>query len=208
VTLGPGSPPRQGRDRRGDGDPTRRRRRVISFACTPYAYGRRWARTAVDVSIAAGSLQLSKDGKVIRVHPIRHDPARELGAFANPRGVPGARTPPLATPPDPQVGLRCRWRGRRRPASGATPASSRACGPCATACGRALDERASAAPSGQQPGRAAARPELPLADHVPARRATAACAASNEPRAASSAASFARECECRPARDGAASAGR
>ena len=43
----------------------------------------------------------------------------------------------------------------------------------------------------------------------PQRRATAACAASKEPRAASIAASFAREWECRPAgSDRAASAGR
>ena len=61
---------------------------VISFAGTPYAAGRRWARTAIDVSIVAGSVQLSKDGKVIRVHPIRHDRSRELGAFANPKGRP------------------------------------------------------------------------------------------------------------------------
>jgi hypothetical protein len=47
-----------------------------------------WARTAIDVSIVAGSVQLAKDGKLIRVHPIRHDRARELGAFANPKGRP------------------------------------------------------------------------------------------------------------------------
>lgn len=57
---------------------------VVSFAGTPYACGRRWARTAIDVSIVAGSVQLSRDGKVIRIHPIRHDRSRELGAFANP----------------------------------------------------------------------------------------------------------------------------
>jgi transposase InsO family protein len=61
---------------------------VISFAGTDYPAGRRWARQSVDVSIVAGSVQLSKDGKVIRVHPIRHDRARELGAFANPKGRP------------------------------------------------------------------------------------------------------------------------
>ena len=61
---------------------------VVSFAGTPYAAGRMWARTAIDVSIVAGSVQLSKDGKLIRVHPIRHDRARELGAFANPKGRP------------------------------------------------------------------------------------------------------------------------
>jgi hypothetical protein len=72
---------------------------VVSFAGTPYACGRRWARTAIDVTIVAGSVQLSKDGKVIRIHPIRHDRARELGAFANPQGRPAARTPPPAMSP-------------------------------------------------------------------------------------------------------------
>jgi transposase InsO family protein len=61
---------------------------VVSFAGTPYAAGRRWARTPIDVSIVAASVQLSKDGHVIRVHPIRHDRSRELGAFANPKGRP------------------------------------------------------------------------------------------------------------------------
>jgi transposase InsO family protein len=61
---------------------------VVSFAGTPYAAGRRWARTAIDVCIVAGSVQLSKDGQVIRIHPVRHDRSRELGAFANPKGRP------------------------------------------------------------------------------------------------------------------------
>jgi transposase InsO family protein len=61
---------------------------VVSFAGTDYQCGRRWARQSVEVSIVAGSVQLSKDGKIIRVHPIRHDRARELGAFANPKGRP------------------------------------------------------------------------------------------------------------------------
>jgi len=34
----------------------------------------------------AGSVQLARDGKIIRMHPIRHDQARELGAFVNPKG--------------------------------------------------------------------------------------------------------------------------
>jgi transposase InsO family protein len=61
---------------------------VVSFAGAPYSAGRRWARQAVEVSIVAGSVQLSRDGKVIRVHPIHHDRSRELGAFANPKGRP------------------------------------------------------------------------------------------------------------------------
>jgi transposase InsO family protein len=61
---------------------------VISFAATPYRAGRAWARRNIDVTIVAGSVQLSVDDKVIRVHPIRHDRSRELGAFANPKGRP------------------------------------------------------------------------------------------------------------------------
>jgi Integrase core domain len=61
---------------------------TVSFAGTGYQAGRRWARQAIDVSIVAGPVQLSRDGTVIRVHPIRHDRARELGAFANPKGRP------------------------------------------------------------------------------------------------------------------------
>jgi transposase InsO family protein len=61
---------------------------TICFAGTNYAAGRRWARQPLDVTIVAGSVQLSRDGKVIRIHPIRHDRTRELGAFANPKGRP------------------------------------------------------------------------------------------------------------------------
>jgi transposase InsO family protein len=60
----------------------------VSFAGTTYSCGRRWAREPVDVTIVAGSVQLSRDSKIIRVHPIRHDRSRELGAFANPKGRP------------------------------------------------------------------------------------------------------------------------
>jgi hypothetical protein len=60
----------------------------VTFAGTTYRAGRMWARTFIDVTIVAGSVQLSKDGKVIRVHPIRHDRSRELGAFANPQPRP------------------------------------------------------------------------------------------------------------------------
>jgi transposase InsO family protein len=61
---------------------------VVTFADKTYAAGRRWAHASIDVTIVAGSVQLSKDGQVIRVHPIRHDRSKELGAFANPKGRP------------------------------------------------------------------------------------------------------------------------
>ena len=61
---------------------------TVSFAGEPYRCGRAWARQSIEVTIVAGSVQLSQGGKVIRVHPIRHDRSRELGAFANPKGRP------------------------------------------------------------------------------------------------------------------------
>jgi hypothetical protein len=42
----------------------------------------------VQVSIVAGSVQLAIDGRVVRVQPIRHDRAKERGAFATPNGRP------------------------------------------------------------------------------------------------------------------------
>jgi hypothetical protein len=65
---------------------------AVSFAGSPYACGRRWAGQTIEVSIVAGSVQLAKDGAVIRMHPIRHDRSRELGAFANPKGRPRRKT--------------------------------------------------------------------------------------------------------------------
>jgi transposase InsO family protein len=61
---------------------------TVSFAGASYRAGRAWARKQLDVAIVAGSVQLSVDGKVIRVHPIRHDRAKEHGAFATPNGRP------------------------------------------------------------------------------------------------------------------------
>jgi hypothetical protein len=87
---------------------------TVTFAGTTYTAGRRWARTPLDVTIVAGSVQLSKDGKVIRIHPIRHDRAKELGAFANPKGRPRRKNSPPATSPN----------RSRRPGAG-TPASPR-----------------------------------------------------------------------------------
>ena len=60
---------------------------VVSFVGTGYQAGRSRARQSIDVTIVAGPVQMSQDGKVIRVRPIRHDRARELGAFAN-QGTP------------------------------------------------------------------------------------------------------------------------
>lgn len=60
----------------------------VSFAGTMYGAGRAWRRRSLQVAIVAGSVQLACDGKVIRVHPIRHDRSKEHGAFGTPRGRP------------------------------------------------------------------------------------------------------------------------
>jgi transposase InsO family protein len=60
----------------------------VSFAATSYRAGMAWARTQVDVAIVAGSVQISSNGKVIKVHAIRHDRHKEHGAFAMPSGKP------------------------------------------------------------------------------------------------------------------------
>jgi transposase InsO family protein len=61
---------------------------TVSFAGATYRAGRSWARKQIAVAIVAGSVQLSVDDKVIRVHPIRHDRSKEHGAFATPNGRP------------------------------------------------------------------------------------------------------------------------
>ena len=69
---------------------------TVSFAGSGYRVGRAWARKSVDIAVVAGSVQISNAGKIIRVHPARHDPIKEHGAFA----VPGGR-PRLPKPVEP-----------------------------------------------------------------------------------------------------------
>jgi hypothetical protein len=58
----------------------------VSFAGTNYRVGNAWRRRSVEVAIIADSVQLSIDGHIVRMHPIRHDRAKEYGAFATPNG--------------------------------------------------------------------------------------------------------------------------
>lgn len=60
----------------------------ISFAGAAYRVGRSWRGRTVQVAIVAGSVQISENGKVVRVHQIRHDRSKEHGAFATPNGRP------------------------------------------------------------------------------------------------------------------------
>jgi transposase InsO family protein len=60
----------------------------ISFAGAMYRAGRAWRRHPITVTLVGASVQLSVDNKLIRVHPARHDPSKEHGAFATPNGRP------------------------------------------------------------------------------------------------------------------------
>ena len=61
---------------------------MVSFAGTDYQAGRRLG-PPVHRRLDRGRVGAAVQGRqVIRVHPIRHDRTRELGAFANPKGRP------------------------------------------------------------------------------------------------------------------------
>jgi hypothetical protein len=60
----------------------------VSFAGTNYRVGNRWRGRSAQVCLVAGSVQFSIEGQIVRVHPIRHDRAKEHGAFATPHGRP------------------------------------------------------------------------------------------------------------------------
>lgn len=61
---------------------------TVSFAGAGYGAGRAWRGKQLQVAIVAGSVQLISQGKVVRVHPIRHDRAKEHAAFGCPNGRP------------------------------------------------------------------------------------------------------------------------
>lgn len=64
---------------------------AVSFAGTSYAAGRAWRGKQLQVAVVAGSVQLTSEGKVVRIHPIRHDRAKEHAAFGCPNGRPRKR---------------------------------------------------------------------------------------------------------------------
>jgi transposase InsO family protein len=61
----------------------------VSFAGTSYRAGTRWVGRQVSVAVIGKSVQISSGQQLIKVHPIRHDRAKELGAYAHPLGHPG-----------------------------------------------------------------------------------------------------------------------
>ncbi len=68
----------------------------LSFAGASYRVGRSYRGQMVNVAIVASSVQISANGKVIRVHPIRHDRSKEYGAFSTPNGRPRNRATRVA----------------------------------------------------------------------------------------------------------------
>jgi transposase InsO family protein len=81
----------------------------VSFAGTNYRVGNAWRRRSAQVCVVADSVQLSIDGQIVRVHPIRHDRAKEHGAFATRTGGPATermrRPAPTSRPRRCAVGL-------------------------------------------------------------------------------------------------------
>ena len=60
----------------------------VSFAGASYRAGNAYRRQQVQVSVVGDSVQISFDGRLVRTHAIRHDRAKEHGAFSNPGGRP------------------------------------------------------------------------------------------------------------------------
>jgi len=60
----------------------------ISFAGVSYRVGNPYRRQQVQVRVVGDTVEISKDGKLLRVHAVKHDPIKAHGAFANPGGKP------------------------------------------------------------------------------------------------------------------------
>lgn len=60
----------------------------ISFAGTNYRVGNAFRRQQVQARVVGDTVEISRGSRLIRVHPIKHDPIKAHGAFANPGGKP------------------------------------------------------------------------------------------------------------------------
>jgi hypothetical protein len=69
---------------------------TVSFAGAGYYAGWAYRGQQLQVSLVGDTVQLAVAGRVIKVHPIRHDRAKEHGAFATPNGRPRRRGPTVA----------------------------------------------------------------------------------------------------------------
>ena len=61
---------------------------TVSFAGANYGVGSKYRRQQVQVAVAGEVVEISLHGQLLRTHPIRHDRAKEHGAYATPRGRP------------------------------------------------------------------------------------------------------------------------
>lgn len=60
----------------------------ISFAAATYRVGNPHRRERVEVRVVGDTVEISQNGRLLRVHPVKHDPVKAHGAFANPGGKP------------------------------------------------------------------------------------------------------------------------
>lgn len=60
----------------------------VSFAGVSYRVGNGHRREQVEVRVVGDTVEISQKGKLLRVHPVKHDPIKAHGAFANPGGKP------------------------------------------------------------------------------------------------------------------------
>jgi len=60
----------------------------VSFAAVSYRVGNPYRRQQVDVRVVGDTVEISQHGHLLRTHPVKHDPVKAHGAFANPGGKP------------------------------------------------------------------------------------------------------------------------
>jgi transposase InsO family protein len=58
----------------------------VSFAGANYRVGNPFRRQQVEVRVVGDTVEISQGRRLLRVHPVKHDPAKAHGAFANPGG--------------------------------------------------------------------------------------------------------------------------
>ncbi len=64
---------------------------IVSFAGTSCRVGTAYRGMQVEVRLVADTVEIWVEGKYLRTHQARHDPAKEHGAFATPGGRPRKR---------------------------------------------------------------------------------------------------------------------
>ena len=60
----------------------------VSFAGCGYRVGNRHRGQTVDVRLVGDTIQITRDGQLLRTHRARHDKSKEFGALAKPTGRP------------------------------------------------------------------------------------------------------------------------